>query len=156
MSIEQQISDALSDFEALITEGWEVSDALAEAATSNSLTPENFKRRLERAGSIEEVVSEVRRRADRRKVEVQIEVLVEQFLVSGVKWFERGHEARERMLDWINKSIGRPLTSVEIAFSDRAYRRQRELSSERWHREQMRSVRQYLNSHVEGEDAADY
>lgn len=61
MITQQQFVDAVADFENLILEGNETSEAIAEAANSIGMQPADFERRLTRDMSIELRVEKIRR-----------------------------------------------------------------------------------------------
>jgi hypothetical protein len=141
MSVEQQISDAVTDFHDLIAQGSEISAALAEASTANGLKNGVLERHLTKRIPLQEIVNKIQREANRKHTFEIIYDAVLGYVSDGYKnWFKQPPQRRQEKLDRLEAALGHPPSSEELAQADAAERRIREENSIRFQHEMARSV----------------
>ena len=142
MTIERQVEDALSDFNGLVADGWDVSKAVYEAAVSHGLKPDVFEKRLSRAMPLDMLAKRIHHDADRQRTYEVIYGAVAAYFSNGVKWFKHFNLVRIEVLEWVEQALGRPPTSEEQAQADRAYREIKDELSAKFQRDFARYLRE--------------
>jgi hypothetical protein len=143
MTIEQQIIDAVTDFHDLIARGRDTPDALSEASSANGLKDGVLEHHLSKSMLLQEIVSEIRREADRKQTyEIIYDAVLGYVSDSHKSWFKQPAQRRQDRLDRLHAALGRAPTSEEQAQADAAERKIREEKSVRFQREFARTLRE--------------